>query len=152
MRDVGYAVLGCLLSFLLIFLWHRHRVINSSDGEILGDTLIYNSVEPDSITAPSAIDSLPLYHFSDSVDGRWSADVVGRDVELRSLVLRDSYRVKPPSWEVALRGEVSPYGSWVGVGVERNVGRLRLSLGGGYDPFRSTPYVEAGVGVVLWRE
>lgn len=161
MREIWYAMLGVALSFLLIYLWHRHRVqapILEEEVVEVVDTLIYNSVEPISVTPPSDLDSLPIYHFSDTVDGRWSAEVAGHGVELRSLVLRESYESRrttsysAPAWEVTARGGLSPYSSWVGLGVERNIGRLQLSLGAGYDPFRSAPHVEGSVGFVLWRE
>ncbi len=146
---------------MLLLLWHsfNSRALPPTEQVVVRvDTLIYNGIPHDSISSPSTCDSLPIYHFSDSVDGVWSAQVAGHDVELRSLVLRQSYESRysknntPPKWEVTVCGGVSPTSTWGGVGVERNIGRVKLSLGAGYDPFNRTPYVEGGVGLILWRE
>lgn len=161
MRYVWFVVLGVVTSIGLYYLWHRHypdTAVVTDEVRITIDTLVYNDIAPDSITPPSIFDSLPIYHFSDSVGGVWHAEVAGRDVELRSLVLRERYESRQsrhytsPKWEVTARGAISPTSNWVGVGVERNVGRLKLSLGAGYAPLDRTPYVEGSVGFVLWRE
>lgn len=161
MRSIWYVVLGVVLSVVLAYLWHRHtsRVrVPMEEVVVTIDTLLYSSVPPDSITTPTSCDSLPLYHFSDTVDGRWSAQVAGCDVELRSLVLRDSYESRrittysPPTWEVTARGGFSDLSGWIGIGVDRNVGRLKMSLGAGYDPINQSSHVEGSVGLVLWRE
>ncbi|MFI3289503.1 MAG: hypothetical protein SNH55_03825 [Rikenellaceae bacterium] len=160
-RTVLYVAIGVIVGFALIYTLHRlyNRPTQPLDEIVVRvDTLIYRDIAPDSISAPQLQDSLPIYHFSDSVDGAWSAEVAGRDVELRSLVLRESYESRrstlyaPPTWEVMARVGITPASGWVGVGVERSVGRMKLSLGAGYDPFEQTPYVEGSIGFTLWRE
>ncbi len=163
MKPIWYVVLGVALSFGALYLWHRYRAPSNKASEVVEisiDTLIYRGVLPDSISSLPTTkgDSLDIYHFSDSIDGRWSAEIAGHNVELRSLVLRESYESRtttlntPPSWEVSAVGCISPYSRWVGVGVERNIGRFKLSLGAGYDPVGGAPHVEGSIGVVLWRE
>ncbi len=162
MRPLWYVVLGVAICFLAILLWHHHRGRDVTSVkemvEVRFDTLSYFDYLPSSVTHFDDPDSLSIYLFCDSVDGMWSAEVAGRDVELRSLVLREKIESRhtidylSPSWEVVMQGGFSGTTSWVGVGVERNVGRLKLSVGAGYDPFNRTPHVEGRVGVVLWRE
>ncbi|MFI3248891.1 MAG: hypothetical protein R3Y39_07180 [Rikenellaceae bacterium] len=50
------------------------------------------------------------------------------------------------------RGGFSDLSGWIGIGVDRNVGRLKMSLGAGYDPINQSSHVEGSVGLVLWRE
>ncbi len=161
MKTAIHIVLGVALSVVLICLWHcrlRPKDRSVVTIEEVVDTLIYRDVEPINVTPADDIDSLPRYHFEDSVEGRWSADVEGHNVRLRSLVLRDSYKnhhtstFVPPSWEVAATGGFSNNASWVGIGIERNFKHVKFSLGAGYDPLQKSPHIEGSVGVVLWRE
>ncbi len=161
MRPIWYVMLGVVASFVLLCLWHLRfgsEVTPTEQVTITIDTLTYNRIEPSSVTEPTHTDSLPIYHFADSTDGRWSAEVAGRDVELRSLVLLDKSENRhtvshsAPRWEVVAKGGVSGASSWVGLGVEHNIGRVKLSLGAGYDPLVRTPHLEGSVGISLWRE
>ncbi len=119
-----------------------------------GTTRRYENITPQYVEANDRGDS--TYHFTDTLEGRWSAEVDGRDVALRSLVLRDvepSYRRSTDhEWEVALKGGVAPQSRWVGVGVSRSVGPLRLTLDGGYDGVQQQPYVGASASLILWRD
>ncbi len=141
--------------------------------EVVVDTLHYASIEPIRVTAlnpreggggsPSVeVESLvvadSLYEFGDEQAGRWSAEIAGRNVELRSLTLHDVVeRVQVvkrelPKWDVALKAAITPDLQWFGVGVIRNVGRLSLSLDCGYDPWRETPYLGASASLSIWRK
>lgn len=158
MKPIGWVVLGVVIAIVMTIRWH-HNIAKKADSEpseveVTFDTLTYNNYVPSFITRFEDPDSLPIYHFCDSIDGTWSADVAGHDVELRSLVLRERIesRIAAPSWEVMMQGGFSGSTSWVGVGVERNLGRVKLSVGAGYDPFNRAPHLEGRVGVVLWRE
>lgn len=161
MRPIWYVMLGVVVSFALLCLWHRRfggEATKTEQVTITIDTLTYNKIEPTSVSEPSHIDSLPIYHFADSTNGRWSAEVAGRDVELRKLVLLErsenhhTMSHSAPRWEVVAKGGFSGASSWVGLGVEHNVGRMKLSLGAGYDPLMQTPRLEGSVGISLWRE
>ncbi len=131
------------------------------------DTLRYDSIRPIEVQAiaPDECDNLELssdpaidslYTFRDTVRGRWSAEVSGSNVALRSLVLVDEVEhrtiYEPPQWEVSLRGGVTPYSTWVGVGVTHNWERVSLSVEGGYDPLNGSPYVGVSASIPLWRK
>ena len=123
--------------------------------EVTLDTIQVNNVKPVSIET-SHVDSLPIYHFRDTVDGRWSAEVRGDNVEMRSLVLVDhnththSQSIKRPEWEVSMLSRVGIDKQWVGLGVEHNVGAFNFSVGVGYDFIGQNPSMEAQMGIRLW--
>lgn len=142
--------------------------------EVRVDTLYYERIAPVSVVAAprrevvveSRVDTVRLrdsiYIFADTIGGQWRAEVSGQNVELRSLeilnrVERHSYQpaaaaAQSPNWEVALKSGLSGQSMWLGVGVTRSVGRLRLSLDCGYDSWRREPYVGASAAFTLWRE
>ncbi len=120
------------------------------------DTLEYSNIKPIAIEQ-GEVDSLPTYYFRDTVDGRWSAEVRGRDVEVKSLVLIDqttythSEVSKIPEWEVSVLARTGIDRQWVGLGAERNIGAFTISVGVGYDFVSQTPSMEAQMGVRLWH-
>lgn len=99
-----------------------------------------------------------LYLFGDEQAGRWSAEIIGSNVELRSLTLNERMeRVQVikrelPKWDVALKAAITPDVQWFGVGVIRNVGRLSLSVDCGYDPWQERAVVGASASLSLWRK
>ncbi len=129
--------------------YRQSMVMRSERQEYFVDTLRYSEVTPVEVD-----DS--LYRFRDTVEGRWSAEVTGSNVALRSLVLLDPREVRReyrrPEWDVALKGGVAPKSCWAGVGVSRSFGRMTLSLDGGYDAWRETPYVGLSASYSIWRE
>lgn len=155
-------LISLLVGAISIFFVVRHsRQVAPQEVTITYDTIEYRNIDPvsvvpDTLSQEPEVDS--LYTFRDSVDGRWSAEVAGRNVELRSLVLLDRQEVthtthyEKPSWEVALKAAINPYSQWVGVGVSRSFGRVTVSLDGGYDTWSKSPYVGAQASVALWRE
>ncbi|MFI3303926.1 MAG: hypothetical protein SNF68_03435 [Rikenellaceae bacterium] len=147
------AILVAVIAVGTFALLHRDRNVESV--EIKTDTLRYEKVTPLSIEVEEGgVDS--IYTFRDTLQERWSAEVSGSNVELRSLVLldrveRQNYYTNP-EWEVALKTGLSPGSLWVGVGVSRSVGRFTFSLDGGYDGWRDSPYVGGSASFKLWEE
>ncbi|MFI3305694.1 MAG: hypothetical protein R3Y68_04185 [Rikenellaceae bacterium] len=119
------------------------------------DSLHYDDVEPIAVS-PSDSGRDTLYTFRDTLQGRWSAEIEGSNVALRSMVLLDAQEIRHdfarPEWEVALKSGVAQGSLWVGLGVSRSVGSLTLSLDGGYDAWRGSPYVGASASFSIWRE
>ncbi|MFI3258726.1 MAG: hypothetical protein R3Y16_01375 [Rikenellaceae bacterium] len=138
--------------------------------EVVYDTVLYRHVEPiwiepilvepsDEQLDPEPRDS--LYTFRDTLSGRWSAEVLGSNVKLQSLTIIDRNQttqtkireITPlPRWEVSLKGSLTSHSQWVGVGVSRRFGRLRLTLDGGYDPWLREPQVGLTASLRLWSE
>lgn len=120
---------------------------------VVVDTLRYEDPAPLSVVAEGS-DS--LYTFCDTLAGRWSAEVSGSNVELRSLVILEEVEhrttYQPSQWEVSLKGGVDPYSTWVGVGVTRNYGGVSVSFDGGYNAKTETPYVGVSAAIPLWRK
>ncbi len=150
-------------SLASLYLYSKHLERRESSANITveyhTDTLSYSELAPISVEPFEGSDTLQLYKFEDSIDGRWQAEISGNYVELRSLVLREEYRsttkeiYTPPKWEVQLLAGVGGGGSsWLGVGVERDFGAAKFSIGAGYDPLNRTPYAEGRIGFTLWRE
>ncbi len=132
------------------------RYCNIEPIEVVLDTLTPRLVVAESAPATLLCDS--LYTFRDTLGGRWSAEVSGLNVQLRSLELHDRVEYSrvtsfvKPRWDVALKIGVAPNFQWGGVGVTRNIGRLALTLDCGYDRCYKTPFVGASAAFSLWRE
>ncbi|MFI3328127.1 MAG: hypothetical protein SNH79_02930 [Rikenellaceae bacterium] len=149
--------------FLVGNIWGNRLLKLPSDVvtnvEVNVDTLIFGDVEPEFVD-DSFSDTTSLYIFSDSAAlGRWRAEVVGRDVELRSLTMLErterhtttSVVQRRPDWEVSLLGEVGNNHSWVGVGVQRNFGRFGFGVVAGANPATGAPNIAARGSIVLWQ-
>lgn len=154
------AILGVVMAWFVPSRCTRQRgTMSTSSVEVIFDTMAYENIDPVEVTyIPSLPETDSLYTFRDTVDGRWSAEVTGHNVNLRSFVMVDrqetqySTTYEPPAWEVSLKAAINPYTQWVGVGVSRSFGRMTLSLDGGYDYWAKTPYVGVEASVAIWRE
>ncbi|MFR9620088.1 MAG: hypothetical protein SNH63_02570 [Rikenellaceae bacterium] len=99
---------------------------------------------------------LALYTFRDTVADRWSAQIVGRNVELQSLTITNptphhyTTEYRPPRWEITAQSHISRFTQWVGLEASHNIGRMRLSAHVGYAPHLSSLTYGATVGVALW--
>lgn len=162
-KQIAIIVICAGLATLLFthFISRRYepQAVVTTRSVVALDTLIYRNIEPVTVTY---IETLPekdsLYTFRDTVEGRWSAEVTGQNVDLRSLVIVDrqetihTTKLQRPKWEVAIKASINPYSQWVGVGVSRSVGRLTVSLDGGYDYIVKKPYVGVEASFAIWRE
>lgn len=117
------------------------------------ELIIYEDVAPSEVVPLDGGDS--LYMFRDTVEGRWSAEVSGSNVELRSLVLVDEFDHRSvgstAEWDLSLRTGVSSAGSaWYGIGMTRRWDRFSVSIDGGYDSARDAPYMGLSASMVLF--
>ncbi len=131
------------------------------------DTLRYGSIEPIRVEAVEPQPTKPtptaprdsVYHFRDTLRGRWSAEVVGRGVQLKSLTLLESREREVrsiitrevPKWDISLKAGLTPHAQWFGIGLERNFGRLSLGVDVGYDRWARQPYLGVAASFSLWR-
>lgn len=157
LTSAGVVAILCLIGiFLTPRLWRNTPHEVELNNEVIHDTLRYQDIEAQSIEELTGGDS--LYTFRDTISGRWSAEVEGNNVAIRSLVLIDreaqhhTVEYKRAEWEVALRGGVSSHSVWGGIGVTRNIGSLSTSLDVGYDRINDGAYIGLSASYLLWSD
>ncbi len=149
MKNLLYFAITIALAMAVGYLWWRSRNTPTEQQ--------FHDIAP-VLIEPLKGDSTQLYHFRDSSDNpRWSAQVEGNNVQLRSLVLRD-YTPRggiTPRAEVSIRGGYQYNGvnsnRWVGLGVERQWGVLTLDIEAGLDPSTGAGHAAATAKVSLFR-
>ncbi len=159
-----FALTALIAWFLVGNIWGDRLLALPKDVviEVSCDTLRVRDVEPIAVETldSDSTDMRSVYIFADTAQfSRWRAEVVGRDVELRSLTMVErterqtmtSVVQQKPDWEVALRGSVSNNESWIGVGVQRNFGNFSLGIDAGANPITGAPSVTARGSVTIWK-
>ncbi len=130
--------------------------------EIIYDTITMHDIRPTEVVllephdTTSAMPPLNLYTFKDTLSERWSAKIVGRDVQLQSLTINDRIEHHhitshyPPRWELMAQGSINNLAPWVGIVATHNRGRMHFSTHIGYNPLSASMIYGVTVGVRLW--
>lgn len=95
-------------------------------------------------------------------DSNYCARVVGPAVGLlaprldfietyNTTTVRAQIVREPPRWDIGIEVGTDLRNRWSGAYVTRNLGRVSLSAGAGYDPFRREPRFEVRGKVSIWQ-
>ena len=101
---------------------------------------------------------IPIRRYTFDKPGVYHIEALGYNVTLPKVeVYKTSTEIvttqyKHPKWEVNVEAGFNNHNQWIGLGVDRSIGRIKVSAFAGYDPHLSKHLVGARIRLTLFRK